>query len=614
MSDDCIQWNSLFGNSRWQYKHVLTDAITKQGIIRYPIRWLAIKLLENDSEVIDSVTALQNTEHILALAATLRDSLKEKMDLEFVFAQYRHQFAVAVYNDAVLNTGTSDSLSDKIDYILTNRVLGLPIFMFIMWLMFNIVMEVGAIPQDWLSSGFDALGKWIGPMIASEQLRSLVVDGVIGGVGAVLSFVPLIILLYLFISLLEDTGYMARAAFLIDRIMRACGLHGKSFIPMILGFGCNVPGIMAARTLDNPKDRMVTILALPFMSCGARLPVYTLLIAAFFTAGQSGTVLFAMYILGIIVAVVLATVLRSTVFKGEQEPFVMEMPPYHIPTVKGVLIHMWERTVLYLKKAGTIILGASILVWCLTAYPMDVEYSRDYDAAKEKIAASVDIQQVPILKDMGLDSMEQDPTLATMYEAMTTAADKAKDDKEKIEQGAYPEAFAALQKSDPAVYNRAIPLYDIQQKADADTDDLETAQKSEKLQQSYAASIGHFVEPVLRPLGFDWKIGVGLVACTAAKEVMISTLGTIYSVGADADDDDNLITFLSEDPDFNPAVALSLMVFSLLYMPCLATLAVMKRETNSWKWPAMSAGLGIILAWVFAFAVYHIALLAGLGA
>ncbi|MCI1821929.1 MAG: ferrous iron transport protein B [Megasphaera sp.] len=594
--------------------HVLTDAITKQGIIRYPIRWLAIKLLENDSEVIDSVTALQNTEHILALAATLRDSLKEKMDLEFVFAQYRHQFAVAVYNDAVLNTGTSDSLSDKIDYILTNRVLGLPIFMFIMWLMFNIVMEVGAIPQDWLSSGFDALGKWIGPMIASEQLRSLVVDGVIGGVGAVLSFVPLIILLYLFISLLEDTGYMARAAFLIDRIMRACGLHGKSFIPMILGFGCNVPGIMAARTLDNPKDRMVTILALPFMSCGARLPVYTLLIAAFFTAGQSGTVLFAMYILGIIVAVVLATVLRSTVFKGEQEPFVMEMPPYHIPTVKGVLIHMWERTVLYLKKAGTIILGASILVWCLTAYPMDVEYSRDYDAAKEKIAASVDIQQVPILKDMGLDSMEQDPTLATMYEAMTTAADKAKDDKEKIEQGAYPEAFAALQKSDPAVYNRAIPLYDIQQKADADTDDLETAQKSEKLQQSYAASIGHFVEPVLRPLGFDWKIGVGLVACTAAKEVMISTLGTIYSVGADADDDDNLITFLSEDPDFNPAVALSLMVFSLLYMPCLATLAVMKRETNSWKWPAMSAGLGIILAWVFAFAVYHIALLAGLGA
>jgi len=239
-------------------------------------------------------------------------------------------------------------------------------------------------------------------MIASEQLRSLVVDGVIGGVGAVLSFVPLIILLYLFISLLEDTGYMARAAFLIDRIMRACGLHGKSFIPMILGFGCNVPGIMAARTLDNPKDRMVTILALPFMSCGARLPVYTLLIAAFFTAGQSGTVLFAMYILGIIVAVVLATVLRSTVFKGEQEPFVMEMPPYHIPTVKGVLIHMWERTVLYLKKAGTIILGASILVWCLTAYPMDVEYSRDYDAAKEKIAASVDIQQVPILKDMGV--------------------------------------------------------------------------------------------------------------------------------------------------------------------------------------------------------------------
>jgi ferrous iron transport protein B len=593
---------------------ILTEAIQKQGIIHYPIRWLAIKLLENDEEVINNVKTIPDMGTILALAETLRDRLKNLVDLDFAFAQYRHQFAVSIYNGAVLNVGSNDTLSDKIDRVLTHRIFGLPIFLVIMWVIFNAVIEVGAIPQDWLSNGFDALGKWIGPMIENEQLQSLVVDGVIGGVGAVLSFVPLIVLLYLFISLLEDTGYMARAAFLIDRIMRACGLHGKSFIPMILGFGCNVPGIMAARTLDNPKDRMVTILALPFMSCGARLPVYTLFIAAFFVSNNGGSVLFGMYILGILVAIVLATLLRSIVFKGEQEPFVMEMPPYHIPTVKGVLIHMWERTVLYLKKAGTIILGASIVVWCLTAYPMDVDYSQDYDAAKAQITETVEVDQTAILQTMGLESMNQDPAMAAMYESMTTTADKAKEDKEKIDDGAYPAAFADLEQSNPTVYTRTLPLYDIQQKANDDIDAMEIAKKSEKLQQSYAASIGRFVEPVLRPLGFDWKIGVGLVAATAAKEIMISTLGTIYSVGADADDDSNLVTFLSQDPDFNPAVALSLMVFCLLYMPCLATLAVMKREMNSWKWPVFSAGLGIVLAWVFAFVAYNMALLAGLGA
>ena len=624
----------------------LTDAIEKMGIIKYPVRWLAVKLLENDSDAIAKVRAMEGTQSILALASTLRDSLANKIDLDFYFAQCRYQFATDVFNKSIINVGSSDSLSDKIDSVLTHRYLGIPIFLALMWLMFVVVINVGAYPQGWLDTGFSMLGDWCSDVIEDEQLRSLVVDGVIGGVGSVLSFVPLIVLLYLFISLLEDTGYMARAAFLIDRAMRALGLHGKSFIPMILGFGCNVPGIMAARTLDNEKDRLVTILACPFMSCGARLPVYTLLIAAFFGAsGHGGTVLFGVYLLGIIISVCVALVLRHTTFKGEQEPFVMEMPPYHIPTLKGVLMHMWERTVLYLKKAGTFILGASVLVWFLTAYPMDVEYSQDFDAAKNQVTAEMEQKQSDILQSYGLSAIEDNAALNDMYESMVAAADEAADEADADEadtgnalnpaaalssvedqvknseeeednlfMGKYPQSFADLQEQNPAVFAQALPLFDAKADADDETSKLDDQQTAEKLEQSYAARLGHFVEPVIAPLGFDWKIGVGLIACTAAKEVMVSTLGTIYSVGGDDTHESGLVAYLRDDPDFNQAVALSLMVFVLLYMPCVAAMAVIKRETGSWKMLLASNGMCLVLSYVLAFVTYHLALMAGLGA
>lgn len=624
----------------------LTDAIEKMGIIKYPVRWLAVKLLENDSDAIAKVRAMEGTQSILALASTLRDSLANKIDLDFYFAQCRYQFATDVFNKSIINVGSSDSLSDKIDSVLTNRYLGIPIFLALMWLMFVVVINVGAYPQGWLDTGFGMLGDWCSDVIEDDQLRSLVVDGVIGGVGSVLSFVPLIVLLYLFISLLEDTGYMARAAFLIDRAMRALGLHGKSFIPMILGFGCNVPGIMAARTLDNEKDRLVTILACPFMSCGARLPVYTLLIAAFFGAsGHGGTVLFGVYLLGIVVSVCVALVLRHTTFKGEQEPFVMEMPPYHIPTLKGVLMHMWERTVLYLKKAGTFILGASILVWFLTAYPMDVEYSQDFDAAKDQVTAEMEQKQSDILQSYGLSAIEDNDELNDMYESMVAAADEAADEADEDEadtgnalnpaaalssvedqvkdsedaednlfMGKYPQSFADLQEQNPTVFAQALPLFDAKADADDESSKLDDQQTAEKLQQSYAARLGHFVEPVIAPLGFDWKIGVGLIACTAAKEVMVSTLGTIYSVGGDDTHESGIVAYLRDDPDFNPAVALSLMVFVLLYMPCVAAMAVIKRETGSWKMLLACDAMCLVLSYVLAFATYHVALMAGLGA
>ncbi|MCB5703366.1 ferrous iron transport protein B [Megasphaera elsdenii] len=623
----------------------LTDAIEKMGIIKYPVRWLAVKLLENDSDAIAKVRAMEGTNSILALASTLRDSLANKIDLDFYFAQCRYQFATDAFNKSIINVGSSDSLSDKIDSVLTHRYLGIPIFLALMWLMFVVVINVGAYPQGWLDTGFSMLGDWCSDVIEDDQLRSLVVDGVIGGVGSVLSFVPLIVLLYLFISLLEDTGYMARAAFLIDRAMRALGLHGKSFIPMILGFGCNVPGIMAARTLDNEKDRLVTILACPFMSCGARLPVYTLLIAAFFGAsGHGGTVLFGVYLLGIIISVCVALVLRHTTFKGEQEPFVMEMPPYHIPTLKGVLMHMWERTVLYLKKAGTFILGASILVWFLTAYPMDVDYSQDFDAAKDQVTAEMEQKQADILQSYGLSAIEDNDELNTMYESMVAAADEAADEEDEDEadtgnalnpaaalssvedqvknseeednlfMGKYPQSFADLQEQNPAVFAQALPLFDAKADADDESSKLDDQQTAEKLQQSYAARLGKFVEPVIAPLGFDWKIGVGLIACTAAKEVMVSTLGTIYSVGGDDTHESGIVAYLRDDPDFNQAVALSLMVFTLLYMPCVAAMAVIKRETGSWKMLLACDAMCLVLSYVLAFITYHLALMAGLGA
>lgn len=595
------------------YVQELTDAINKTGIIDYPIRWLAVKLLENDSDVVAKVKAMDGMQNIINLASKMRNDLKDKIDLDFYFAQCRHQFAVQAFNHSVIAVGSGDTLSDKIDRILTHRVLGIPIFLALMWAMFTAVIDIGAYPQEWLDMLFGMLGDWLSNAIADEQIRSLVVDGVVGGVGSVMSFVPLIVILYFFISLLEDTGYMARAAFLIDRVMRAMGLHGKSFIPMILGFGCTVPGIMAARTLDNEKDRLVTIFAAPFMSCGARLPVYTLLIAAFFGAsGNGGTVLFGIYLLGIIVAILVAVVLRHTILKGEKEPFVMELPPYHIPTVKDVLMHMWERSVLYLKKAGTFILGASIIVWFLTAYPMDVEYSRDFEAARTNVEEQMTAQQTTVLQGYGMSSLEDNAALNGMYASMLAAAEAPAE--EDAEESAYPAGFAALEAQNPEVYAQALPLYDLKVAADDQIALLDEQEASEKISQSYAASIGHFIEPVIAPLGFDWKIGVGIVACSAAKEVMVSTLATIYSVQADEEDQGNLVTYLQEDPSFNPAVGLALMVFTLLYMPCVAAMAVIKRETNSWKMLFLLNGMCVVLAYVLAFVTYHGALLLGLGA
>lgn len=600
----------------------LVDLLKEAGTVTYPLRWIAVKLLEKDADVIGKVMRFDNTEAVIQKAEAIREEIKNQVDLDVVFQEYRHRFAVEVYNTCLTQAPTQlETRSDRYDKILTHRILGLPIFMVVMWLLFNFVNTVGAIPQGWIEDGFTALQAWVVTVIPEGQLQSLISDGIIAGVGAVLSFVPLILLLFLGISFLEDTGYMARAAFVIDRVMRACGLHGKSFIPLLLGFGCSVPSVMGARILDNYKDRMVTILITPFMSCSARLPVYTLFAAAFFPPEWAGTVVFGVYALGIVFGIVFAKIFRKYLFAGEAEPFVMELPPYHLPTLKATLTHMFERGIMYLKKAGTFILAASILVWFITTYPMDVEYSKDYDALHDQVAQTYEMKDAETLAHFGITTDEQkdqvneivDNMKSTVQDAtaQAEAAQEAAPEIEVEDDSEAPELFNDIKDENKDLFPAAWAMYKNSANLDAENDKLDKEQASEKLEQSYAASFGKAINPVLEPLGFDWKMGVSLVAGLAAKEVVVSTLGTIYAVGGDTDHPQALTDYLQNDPHFTPLIALTLMLFILIYPPCIAALAVIRRETGSWKWMLFMFFYENAFAWIACFIFYNIGLALG---
>ncbi len=537
----------------------VSEALTNFTTTKYPTRWLAIRLLESDKDVQKAVSMIAGGDKVLAVVDDGRNELGALLgeEVEIAIAQQRYRFVGEVCGAVVQTSKDSgDNLSDKIDSVLTHRVVGLPLFFGIMWLLFNVVFTIGAYPQEMLEEGVEWFGAQVSTFLPDGQLKSLVVDGIIAGVGSVIVFLPNILLLFFGIALLEGTGYMARAAFVMDRVMRAVGLHGKAFIPLLIGFGCTVPAIMGTRTLENPRDRIVTILVSPLMSCSAKLPVYTLLTAAFFAENIAGTVLFSVYLIGILLAVLMAMIFRKWLFPGVQEAFVMEMPPYHLPTLRSIATHMWGRSALYIKKAGTLILAASILVWFATTYPSDVAYSRDYDQAQEQVTEVFNVQVA------GLDSSD------TLY-------------------------------------------IDFESKRDEELAQLENAQASEKLAASYAGIFGKTIEPVIQPLGFDWKIGVGLFTAMAAKEVLVSTLGTIYSVGGGEEDSVSLSETMAADPTMSPLVAFTLMIFTLIYAPCIAALAVVKRETNSWKWPIFSFAYSTTLAWVVCFVIYQTGILLG---
>ncbi len=594
--------------------------------INFPVRWLALKVLENDSNILNSIAKLPDTDSILRECNAIRTELNHTLgeDVELFIAGQRYQFVGKVYQQ-IADTRDLHAMttSDKIDKVLTNRVFGLPIFFGLMWVVFNLVFTIGDIPSGWIEEGIKKIGEIIGNAMTDGPLKSLIVDGIIGGVGGVLTFVPGIILLFLAISILEDTGYMARAAFIMDRMMRRFGLHGKSFIPLLLGFGCSVPAIMGSRMLENPRDRMITILVAPLMSCSAKLPVYTVLIAAFFDPSIAGNVLFSIYILGIVLLMIMASIYRKTIFKGESEPFVMELPPYRVPTIKSIIIHMWERSSLYLKKAGTIILAASILMWFLTNYPSEVEYTRDYDAltvqAEETYNQQVDENILAPLEIKDIEENEQFAALVGEIQDVNKEFDEATAELEEDSpeyaalETAKTEKLQQLEMGNAELYSSAAKYVELTDSLEEEKTHLENEKTSEKLEKSYSGQLGKMIEPAIKPLGFDWRVGVSLVAGVTAKEVVLSTMGTIYSLGETDENSKSLKHALAQDSTLNPLVAYSLMVFVLIYSPCLAALAVMKRETNSWKWPAFSLVYGTTLAWVVTFIVYQGGKLLGFG-
>lgn len=509
---------------------------------RYPARWLAVKLLEKDSLAFEK---LEEHPDGARIAATAREAgvwvgNHYGKDAEIVVSEQRYGYIRGAVQEAVKIVKAPDfSVTEAIDRFVMNRFLALPIFVAVLWATFQLTFTIGEYPMAWLEALFAWLGGRIEAVMADGPLRSLLVDGIIGGVGGVFSFVPLIVILFFLLSLLEDVGYMSRAAFATDKILHSFGLHGQSIFPMMLGFGCSVPAIMAARTLKSPRDRIVTILVIPFMSCGAKLPVYVLLSAAFFPDHAAAMVML-MYAIGVVLALVSAWALRRTLLRGDATPFVMELPPYRAPTLSGVLWHVWEKTWHYIQKAGTVILASSVLIWIVT--------------------------NVPAYKP---DQAELD-SLARSYLATHPGAG---DD----EAASHIKALVA----------------------------------ERTLSGSLAGTIGRFMEPAFRPLGFDWKIAVATVTGFAAKEVVVSTLGVLYAVGTGGTEgNEGLRGALKADPGFNPLVAFALMLFVLVIPPCFATLATIRAELG-WKWLGVSIAFMLSLGWVLGFAVYQLGSLAG---
>ncbi|MBU0929109.1 MAG: ferrous iron transport protein B [Spirochaetes bacterium] len=510
---------------------------------RFPSRWMAVKLLEKDGHAFEKLAGHADGTRIAALAGESSSWIDGHFgkDSEIVVSEQRYGYIRGAVKEAVKVERKPDfSLTEAIDKVVMNRFLALPIFIGVLWSVFQITFALGEHPMAWLEGMFGWLGGAVSAVLPEGLLRSLLVDGVIGGVGGVFSFVPLIVILFFLLSVLEDVGYMSRAAFATDKILHTFGLHGQSVFPMMLGFGCSVPAIMAARTLKSPRDRIVTILVIPFMSCGAKLPVHVLFAAAFFPRNAANMVMLV-YAIGVVLALGSAWLLKRTVLRGEATPFVMELPPYRAPTASGLAWHVWEKTKHYVQKAGTVILASSVLIWAITTFP-----------AYEPSAAELQAARAGFLADRP---------------------------------GATEEEISSR---------------------------LETVVAERALGHSAAGTIGKFIEPAFRPLGFDWKLGVATVTGFAAKEVVVSTLGVLYSVGTEeSEESEGLREALRGDPNWTPLLAFAMMVFTLVIPPCFAALATIRAELG-WKWLGFAFAFMTTLGWVLGAAIFQIGSLAGL--
>ncbi|MFI3306465.1 MAG: ferrous iron transport protein B [Rikenellaceae bacterium] len=480
---------------------ILDESAINPGL---PRRYLAMELIGGNSEMLSEVEI-----EIESTSRRLRHEIEEEYGdtIDQIFADSRYGYIAGALKETLVINNKRFQQSQKIDNVLTHKIWGFPIFLFIIWFMFYVTFTLGGYPMEWIDMGVGALASLAEQFVNDGAFKDLVIDGVIGGVGGVLIFLPNIMLLFLFISILEDSGYMARAAFIMDRMMHKVGLHGKSFVPMIMGFGCNVPAIMASRIIEDKNNRLLTMLIVPFMSCSARLPVYILIVGALFPSYAS-LILFGIYLFGVLLALLTSVVLKRILFKGEDHPFVMELPPYRMPIVRNTVKHMWNKAGQYLKKMGSIILVGSVIIWALSYYPTR--------------------------------------------------------------------------------------------------------------EDNYLEKIGHTIEPTISPLGFDWKIGVSLVSGLAAKEIAVSTLAVLYNVEDESEEGQSsaLMEHIRDDRYthgkhrgeriFTTPVALSFLAFILIYFPCLAVIAAIKRESGSWKWAILTIVYTTSLAWLVSYAIYKI--------
>lgn len=531
----------------------LTDRISS--------RFLAIKLLEKDQAATDTISECRGKEKLFDIVKTEIQTLESeyKQDSETIITDAKYGFISGALKETY-KTGVllKKSKSEIIDNIVTHKLWGIPIFLFLMWLTFFSTFTLGAYPMEWIERGVEWLSGFSSLFLGEGILKDFVVNGLIGGMGGVLVFLPNIVLLYLFISFMEDSGYMARAVFIMDKAMHAIGLHGKSFIPLLMGFGCNVPAILSSRIIESRRDRLLTILINPFMSCSARLPVYVLFISAFFISYQS-LILFGIYLTGVLLAILSALLFKKLFFKTQDIPFVMELPPYRLPTVRSILKHMWFRASQYLKKIASVILLASIIIWALGYFPKNIDFSRDYD------------QEIKDTKNKYIEKI-----------ALT-------DNSEEIQK-----------------YRR---------ESHSDLRSIELAKKHESQERSYIGMIGSLIQPIMEPLGFDWKMTISIITGIAAKEVIVGTMGVLYEAEEDGEASSLTKKLRSQvhlsgekagQKVFTPLIALSFMLFILIYFPCIGVVAAIRKETGGWKWALFSVGYTTILAWIVSFLVYQI--------
>lgn len=514
-----------YGPSMEEAIKKLSDEIRLSNDVprQFPVRYWAIKLIEQDSEALRTLDGCGDFPRWAEMARTTAAKVQAEVgcDIETLLSDYKYGFIAGALEET-LSEGTGDfnRRSRRIDRLVANKWLGFPLFILIMWLMFWATFTLGSYPQEWIENLFGWLGEWLWGVMPDGALRDMVVNGIVSGVGSVAVFLPNILILYLFISLMEDSGYMARAAFIMDKLMHRMGLHGKSFIPLLMGFGCNVPAIMATRTIESHSSRLITILVTPFISCSARLPVFLLLVGTFFPH-NAATILIGLYLLGIVVAFITARLLRGTRFKRDETPFVMELPPYRLPTLRATLKHMWDRCAQYIRKIGTTILLATVVIWALSYYPRPKE--------------------------------EPQTPQEVLVENATTA----------VAEG-------------------------------------ENSTEIANYEHSFIGHLGRFIEPVMRPLGLDWRAGIALITSIPAKELVVSTMVVLYG----GDDIASLSNNIVKNSGITARSALAFMVFILLFFPCIGTLATIRSETGSRGWMWFTIIYNTSVAWLLAWLTY----------